>query len=209
VNDASRERRLPGEAPSDVGGRVLIFPERSLLRAPAPPRSTFRLAWLLVPAALGAGAGAYAVRERPVTFEVLSGRVSDGGFLSSGAGDAAVRFSDRSGLTMEPGTRLRIADLQVRGGRVTLEVGAIHLNIHAQPPGNWTLDAGPYVLHVTGGEIDIAWNADVQTLDLRPQHGSVVVEGPRADSWLKVGAGQHLVANASAGTVSLVDPTAP
>ncbi|HXN31780.1 MAG TPA: hypothetical protein VN894_07965 [Polyangiaceae bacterium] len=205
MNDATSGRQLPGEPPSDVGGRVLFFPERAVFRDPPTPRFTFRLAWLLVPAALGAAAGAYAVRQRAVTFEVESGRVSDGGYVSSGAGDAAVHFSDHSDLTLEPGTRLRISDLQVRGGRVMLEVGALHVNIHAQPPGSWTLDAGPYIVHVTGGQLDLAWNADVQTLDLRPRDGSVIVEGPSANSWLRVGTGQHLVANASTGTLSLVD----
>ncbi len=167
------------------------------------PRAGFRLAWLLVPAALGAIAGAYAVRERAVTFQVVSGRLSDGGYVSSGAADAIVRFSDRSDLGLEPGTRLRISDLQVRGARVMLEGGAVHVNVHAQPPGSWTLDAGPYIVHLTGGQLDLAWNPDVQQIDLSLHDGSATVEGPVAGSWLKVGAGQHVLANAKTGALSV------
>jgi ferric-dicitrate binding protein FerR (iron transport regulator) len=195
---------MSGGQPSE-GGRLLIFPVRLVPRDPARPvpGARFRLAWLLVPAALGAIAGAYAVRERAVTFQVVSGRVSDGGYVSSGAADAIVRFSDRSDLGLEPGTRLRISDLQVRGARVMLEGGAVHVNVHAQPPGSWTLDAGPYIVHLTGGQLDVAWNPDVQQIDLRVHDGSAIVEGPVADSWLKVGADQHVLANAKTGALSV------
>jgi hypothetical protein len=184
---------------------VLLFPERIVPRnAPAANPSSFRLAWLLVPAALGTVVGSYAVRERPVTFQAVSGRLSDGGYVSSGPADAVVHFSDRSDLVLEPGTRLRISDLHVHGARIMLEEGAVHATIHAQPPGSWTLDAGPYIVHLTGGQLDLVWNADVQKLELDLRDGSAIVEGPAADSWVKVGAGKHIVANAKGGTL-LVD----
>src|SRR6266852_3303931 len=90
-----------------------------------------------------------------------------------------------------------------------LEGGMLHVRIHPQPGGQWTLDAGPYIVHVTGTEFDLAWRVDRQTLDLRLQRGSVTVEGPLAEGGVKVGRGQHLVANADAGTLSLVDEGNP
>jgi len=205
VSDATGERRVSGGAPADVGGRLLRFPERIVPRDPTPPvpRAPFRLAWLLLPAALGALAGAYLVRERAVTFQVVSGRVSDGGYVSSGAAEAIVRFSDRSDLVLEPGTRLRISDLQVRGARVMLEGGAVHVNAHPPLPGSWNLDAGPYVVHLGGGQLDLTWNAETQQLELMLHDGSATVEGPSANTWLKIGPRQHVVANAKTGALSL------
>ncbi|HZU84925.1 MAG TPA: FecR domain-containing protein [Polyangiaceae bacterium] len=185
-------------APGEDGLRSL---ELALLRRGRRPA---RVLWALLPAAaLGAGAGVYALRERTITFEVVSGKVGDGGYVTSGPSQGAVRFSDQSDLGLEPGTRLRITDLEVRGARVMLEGGTLHARIHSRPRNRWTLAAGPYIVHVTGTRFDLAWRVDEQTLDLRLREGSVVVEGPLAEAGLKVAAGQHLIANANADTLSL------
>jgi hypothetical protein len=170
------------------------------------------LRWVFVPAGLAgaAAAGVCLLRERAITFEVVSGRVSDGGYISSSAsGDAAVRFSDHSDIDLEPGTQLRITHLEVRGARVMLEAGTLHAHIHTRPRGHWTLDAGPYIVHVTGTAFDLSWRVEDQTLDLRLQEGAVTIEGPLADAGLRVVAGQHLVANANAGTLSLDESGSP
>jgi hypothetical protein len=177
---------------------LLVGPKRR--RAPS---------WTFAIAAVAlAGAAlvlALRLRDRALTYEVTNATVSDGGYISTGDAEASVRFSDRSELGVERGTRLRVSRLEVRGARVMLEGGMLHVRIRPEPHAAWTLDAGPYVVRVTGTEFDLAWRVDDQTLDLRLRKGSVVVEGPLADAGLKVGAGQHLVANANTGTLSLVD----
>lgn len=203
MHDVTGDRRLPTEPPLRAAARVIPFPERPGLPDQATSRATFRLAWLLLPAALGAAAGAYAVRERALTFEIPNGRAIDGSYVAAGGADVAVRFSDRSELGLERGTRVRISDLQVRGARILLEGGELHVSIRAQPPGSWSIEAGPYTLHVAGGQFDVAWNAGTQTLDLRLYTGFVIAGGPVADSWVKVGTGQHLVASANTSTLSL------
>jgi hypothetical protein len=178
--------------------------ERALLRStPTPKRSSVRFAWLLLPAAVGAAAGVYVMRERAITFEVVRARVGDGGYVSSGSPDGVVRFSDHSDLGLDPGTSLRISHLEVRGAHVMLEGGVLHVRIHTRPRGHWTLNAGPYTVHVTGTEFDLGWRAERQRLDLRLRKGSVTVEGPMAEDGVRVAAGQHLVADGA--TLSLVD----
>ncbi|MDP8998551.1 MAG: FecR domain-containing protein [Myxococcota bacterium] len=180
--------------------------ERTLVgTAPKQHRAGPWLRLALLPVALAATVGAYLVHERAITFEVVSARVADGGYVSSTSVGAAVRFSDDSDLRLEPGTRMRISRLEVRGAHVMLEGGKLHVRIHPQPRGSWTLDAGPYIVHVTGTEFDLAWRVDEQTLDLQLRKGSVTVEGPLALGGVKVDAGQRLIANANAGTLSLVD----
>ncbi len=145
------------------------------------------------------------LRDRALTFEVAHGKVGEGGYIVSESPDAAVRFSDRSELGMDPGTRLRVSQLEVHGARMMLEGGLLHVHIRPRPSASWAIDAGPYVVHVTGTEFDLAWKVEEQTLDLRLTRGSVTVEGPLANGGIHMQAGQHLVAKASDGSLSIAD----
>jgi TolA-binding protein len=145
------------------------------------------------------------LRDRALTYQVTNATVSEGGYIATTGAEATLRFSDRSELGVAPGTRVRVSHLEVHGARVMLEGGMLHVRIRPEPHATWTLDAGPYVVHVTGTEFDLAWRVDEQTLDLRLHKGSVMVDGPLADAGVRVAAGQHLVANGGAGTLSLVD----
>jgi TolA-binding protein len=169
------------------------------------PRRGVVLGWGLLAAALSVAAAVFFLRERALTFEVANGKVGEGGYIVSESNDASVRFSDHSELGLEPGTRLRVSQLEVHGARMMLEGGLLHVHIRPRPAASWAIDAGPYVVHVTGTEFDLAWKVDVQTLDLRLTRGSVTVEGPLANDGIHMQAGQHLVANASDGSLSIVD----
>jgi TolA-binding protein len=148
---------------------------------------------------------AFLGRDRPLTYEVANAAVSEGGYVATAAVQAYVRFSDRSEIEVAPATSVRVSGLEVHGARVMLEGGLLHVRIRPERRTSWTLEAGPYVVHVTGTEFDLAWRVDEQVLDLRLRKGSVIVEGPLADAGVRVSAGQHLVANHNAGTLSLVD----
>lgn len=84
-----------------------------------------------------------------------------------------------------------------------LEGGVVHVNARARRPGTWSLDAGPYIVQLSSGQLDLTWNADTQQLELMLRDGSATVEGPSTDSWLKIGPHQHVVANAKTGALSL------
>jgi hypothetical protein len=163
--------------------------------------------WLAVAAVL-ITVGAIAVllgRDRPLTFRVANGRVSGGEYIASEATDAVVVFSDHSEMGLDRGTRLRVSELAVRGARIMLEGGQLHVRIRPRPRASWAIDAGPYVVQVTGTEFDLEWRADAQTLDLTLHKGAVTVNGPLANGGIRMEAGQHLVANAVDGSLSLVD----
>jgi hypothetical protein len=116
-----------------------------------------------------------------------------------------VRFSDHSELGMQERTRLRISHLEVHGADVMLESGSVHARITPSAQTQWTLEAGPYRVHVTGTEFDMAWGAEEQSLDVRMQKGSVIVTGPLAEAGVRLTAGQELVARASDGELSILD----
>jgi hypothetical protein len=178
-----------------------------LERARQDGRRRTRILRLASAACLAAAAALLVLRlrDRALTYVVANGSVSEGGYIAAGGTEATLRFSDRSELAVAAGARVRVSRLQADGATVMLEGGTLHARIHPEPHAAWTLDAGPYVVHVTGTEFDLGWRVDDQTFDLRLQKGSVVVEGPLAEPGVRVGPGQHLVANEGAGTLSLFD----
>ncbi|HLK41157.1 MAG TPA: FecR domain-containing protein, partial [Polyangiaceae bacterium] len=173
------------------------------VRPRVPPSIRYAVAIAGVLAAMTVAVLAW--RDRALTFEVMNAAVGDGGYIAAGGSDAAVRFSDHSELGVEHGSHLRVSHLEARGAHVMLEGGLLHVRIRPRPRATWTLDAGPYVVHVTGTEFDLAWRANEQTLDLRLTKGSVTVDGPLAGGGLRMAAGQHLIANALDRSLSIVN----
>ena len=144
------------------------------------------------------------VYRRPLSFSVMNGTVTDGGYISATLrNDTTIRFSDGSEVQLAPDTRTRIAELDAHGARVMLESGSARVGIAPLHGAKWSVDAGPYTIRVTGTEFDVAWSGVTQVLDLRLHHGSVVVLGPLVSQGLVIETGQHLTADAKTGQVSL------
>ncbi|HXX66133.1 MAG TPA: FecR domain-containing protein [Polyangiaceae bacterium] len=182
--------------------------ERALSRSTRPSRAFgYRVGGAALAAALGLTALVLVQfpRDRALTFEVTPSCVRDGGYVVSKAADGQVRFSDHSDVGMDRGTRLRVSSVEVHGAHLMLEAGTLHASIRPRPKARWSIDAGPYVVHVTGTEFDLTWKVELQTLDLRLRSGSVTVEGPLAGGDVHMIAGDHLVANAGDGSLSIVD----
>jgi hypothetical protein len=150
----------------------------------------------------------HTVRESALTFQVIHGTVGEDRDIASDEPDTAVLFSDRSELVVDRGARLRVAELEARGARVLLETGGVHVHIQHRSGSSWAIDAGPYVVHVTGTEFDLAWNGGEQTLDLLLRRGSVTVNGPLAEEGIQLVAGQHLRMNAASGSLSIASGNA-
>jgi hypothetical protein len=118
-------------------------------------------------------------------------------------GNADVRFSDGSSLTLDPSTGARVGDFDAHGGRVLLESGRARVRVNPLPHANWTVDAGPYSVHVIGTEFDIRWSANEEVLDVHLLKGAIVVRGPLARDGLSMEAGAHLFANVRKGEIHL------
>lgn len=199
-------REAADEQTDSIGQAGLHDLERALGRSSRARPLLARTGWYALAAALSIAIGVVFIpRDRALTFEVTQGCVREGGYIVSRAPDGAVRFSDQSNLGMDQGTRLRVSSVEVRGAHLLLEAGTLHASIRPRRQARWAIDAGPYVVHVTGTEFDLAWKVDEQTLDLRLRRGSVTVEGPLAGGDVHMVAGDHLVANAGDGSLSIVD----
>jgi hypothetical protein len=164
---------------------------------------------LALAAALSCVALLWSLRDRALTYQVERGRVGADGYIVCDATNATLRFSDQSQVGMDPSTRLRVSRVEPRGAVMMLEEGAVHVHITPRAEASWSIDAGPYVVRVTGTDFDLAWKVNEQALDLRLRSGRVTVEGPLSGGALRLVAGQHLVANDRDGSISILTDGTP
>jgi len=117
------------------------------------------------------------------TQESLSYRVSDeknavGTQIEASHGASAVEFSDGTEVTVEPGARAQILETTSRGAHFRLQDGRIAFDVvpHAER-GNWSVDAGPFQVRVTGTAFTVEWNAAAAFFQVQVSRGHVIVEG--------------------------------
>jgi len=221
VNDSHRTLdQLIGAARSTFDDGLTGHEQAGLVRfeqavARRTLRSTSRFgAWSLALVAAGATAAVvlYHRTDSTLTFAVVNGSVSDGGYVRAKAeGGTELQFSDGSSLALDPGTSTRVTDIDAHGSRVLLESGRAHVRVTHKPAAKWTIDAGPYSVQVVGTEFDVRWSGSEEVLDVQMQRGKVIVRGPlAAGGGLTMEAGQHLVASVKDGDLFLdATPGAP
>ena len=99
-------------------------------------------AWALGFGVVAAGAAAALVMfqraDTTLTFAVVNGNVSDGGYVRAKAsGGTELRFSDGSSLALDPGTSTRVTDIDAHGSRVLLESGRAHVRVTHRKAAKW------------------------------------------------------------------------
>jgi FecR protein len=89
-----------------------------------------------------------------------------------------LEFSDGTVVTVERATTARVAETTERGARFRLETGRMAFNVvpHANR-GQWSVDAGPFQVRVTGTVFTVEWIAAEGSLRVDVTQGHVVVEG--------------------------------
>jgi hypothetical protein len=117
-----------------------------------------------------------------------------------GAAEKKLRFSDGTVVSAENVARLRVVSTNHRGARLRLEDGGAHLRVAARPRADWAIEAGPYNLGVSGGELDVSWTPQDSSLSVALLAGVASVHGPFPQrEGLRIKAGETLVARASDG----------
>jgi len=137
----------------------------------------------------------------PLTFEVDRPAVANQDYLlvPITSPSAHVHFSDGSDLTLEPGTRGRVAALRADGAAIGLESGKASLRVVHRPEARWSVNAGPFAITVTGTVFDVGWSGGEELLEVTLRSGSIMVHGPLAASGIRLTAGERLVVNLKAG----------
>jgi ferric-dicitrate binding protein FerR (iron transport regulator) len=175
-------------------------------RRRAPARSTW---WLAAAAmigviALGIGIG----WPRPsLGYLVHGAQAAEGGYIRApeGGEGATIRFSEGTEVALAGGGRGRIAEVSAHGARVVLESGRATLRVQHLPAAQWSVEAGPYVIVVTGTAFDVQWAPAEEVLEVRLHVGSVTVRGPLAPTGIPLHAGQQLVARTTQGELRITD----
>jgi hypothetical protein len=148
-------------------------------------------------------------RPQALTYSADPGARIDGDYLrvpDDGA-SASMHFSDGSEVRVGPGGEVRIAELRREGARVMLQDGAASVRVVHRDHTRWTIDAGPYVVEVTGTSFDLRWSTREETFELTMRDGSVMVRGPLIGNEFRLSAGQRLLARPWTGELRVDGPS--
>jgi len=77
--------------------------------------------------------------------------------------------------------------------------GTASLHVVHRQNTRWAVDAGPFVVEVTGTSFDVRWSTRDEAFDLTLHDGSVVVKGPLTGDGVRLTLGQRLRVRVSAG----------
>jgi ferric-dicitrate binding protein FerR (iron transport regulator) len=112
--------------------------------------------------------------------------------------DLPVVFSDGTSLTLGRDSLARVTSVSTTGAEVTIPQGHVRASVTHTATSRWTLDVGPFVVHVTGTRFDTSWDASQRLFSLEVHEGSVFVTGCSIDP-RPVGAGSSIRMRCEAG----------
>ncbi|HVZ71672.1 MAG TPA: FecR domain-containing protein [Polyangia bacterium] len=173
-----------------------------------------RRPWIFV-GIVFAGAAALAivfgarVLRRPVdlTYVVSGGEALDNGYVRAAETVSDVRFSDGTAIHLERGARVSVGAPGPHGARVVVDDGQAHFDVRHLPGAQWSVEAGPYRVDVTGTVFDVRWSGADETAVVTMFSGSVLVSGPHLAAPLRLVGGQRLSARVALGEVHIEDTT--
>lgn len=211
VGELMRQATPPESLQQSLEGRARLIASVEKMRRRSPVRP---VAMAFVFAAAVAAAALLVVRHRaPASFawHVENGQVGEQGYVSIAptAPSARLVFDDGSDVTLSPGLRGRVAATTPVGAEVVLEQGRARVHVQHRDKTQWTVDAGPFAVRVTGTEFILAWAADAGTLDVWMQSGRVVVTGPGIGESVAITRGQHMAARLHEATVQIDSAPVP
>jgi ferric-dicitrate binding protein FerR (iron transport regulator) len=179
------------------GKQRLLAALRQRTQRRSPPRR--RVLLVAGAVALSLSGAALAWRQHSsarLSYDVSGGLLSDSGYVrSNGPSGARLTFSDGTRVDLQDGARARIAAVDSHGARIAIENGHAALAVAQRPAATWYVDAGPFVIQVTGTQFDVDWSSYDDTLSVDLHEGSLIVSGPPAPAGVLLRAGQRLVAH--------------
>jgi hypothetical protein len=123
-----------------------------------------------------------------LSYQLNRGAVTSSPLLEATNGPIDVQFSDGSSVTVERGSQARILDTTRRGAHLRLDGGRVAFNVLPRPErGDWSLDAGPYQVRVTGTAFTVEWSAAQELFQVDVARGHVLVVGAGLRKELRAG----------------------
>jgi hypothetical protein len=127
----------------------------------------------------------------------------DGYVAGNPASGATLKFSDGTRVALEGAARAFVASTDARGARVRLEEGRAHFSVVHRPRARWSVEAGPFVVAVTGTTFDVRWSSAEGRLDVHLIAGQVIVRGPLTGAGVTLSPGQELEARPAEGALRI------
>jgi TolA-binding protein len=128
--------------------------------------------------------------------KIEGGKLLGGGYLSeSGHSGIKLLFSEGSLFALEPGTRGRLRTVTNHGAHFAIDRGTAAFRITHRPEHRWLVEAGPFLVTVTGTEFTVSWEPASEEFELRLHRGRVTVSGPVLGEELVLKPGQTLRVN--------------
>lgn len=93
--------------------------------------------------------------------------------------DLPIMFTDGSSIHLSPGSRARVRELSEVGAAVQLERGQATVHVVHRNETRWSVEAGPFVVHVIGTRFRVQWEPSNESFGLQVLDGKVRVAGPR------------------------------
>jgi ferric-dicitrate binding protein FerR (iron transport regulator) len=155
--------------------------------------------WIAPVAACAALAVAWGLHHEAarssLCFDVDGRPSSSGPIATENQIPRTVAFSDGSTVVLRPSARLRVTATHADGASLLLERGPVDVSVRHRPASRWRLDAGPYVVEVTGTRFNVAWDPDAGELGVSLLDGIVHISGPGISSPMPLQAGQQFHGN--------------
>jgi hypothetical protein len=129
--------------------------------------------------------------------------LSDSYIRGVGADGTRVRFSDGTRIDLREGARLSVLARDDRGARLRVEDGEAHFEVVHREHTAWSVEAGPFVVYVTGTSFDVRWSGSEETVEVRLRSGSVRVGGPLLPERVTLRPGQRLIAKLASGELRI------
>ena len=174
--------------------------------------------WALAAAltlALGtvAGRGVW-LRHTRLTFAIEGADARTDGYIPRVAAPLAqVKFSDGTEVGLEHGSRAWVISTGADGAQLRLEDGRAHFAVVHRPHAHWSVEAGPFVVSVTGTKFDVEWSGTNDLLRVHLRSGVVTVGGPQTRGGVTLLPGQVLEARPDEGILRVepapAEPAAP
>jgi transmembrane sensor len=130
----------------------------------------------------------------PLAFTTRDGSVGQvGGWIAAPPeGSLPLRFSDGTVVSLSPGSRARVSDLDANGARIVLERGGASASVAHRVKSHWVVDVGPFEVLVVGTRFDVQWDSNEEEFRLDLHEGAVLVSGACIQQPRSIGQGHRL-----------------
>ncbi|MGE0787910.1 MAG: FecR domain-containing protein [Sandaracinaceae bacterium] len=128
----------------------------------------------------------------PLTYRIDGSAPAGSHWLSTPTEPAELAFSEGTRVVIATASRARVSALEPDGATLQLEQGSLHAWVVHRDTSRWEVQAGPYVVRVTGTELELEWDAEAESLRCAVEEGAVSVQGGLLREPRTVVAGEEL-----------------